>query len=186
MELISYTSFYGDGLGHIAVAASPQGICGVFLEKSQETAFDKLLSAFPAAKRVSEDQSQSQTHKLLYEGVSLLKQALSCEKLSSQQIMGAVDLSRCTPFQQEVYRALSNLPVGKTISYSELAGAIGHPRAVRAVASACAKNPVCLLIPCHRVIYKNGKTGHYGGRFGIGATTKETLLVREFKTQAAA
>lgn len=69
-----------------------------------------------------------------------------------------------TPFQEKVWRELRRIPAGRTISYAELARRIGHPTAIRAVASANARNPVAVLIPCHRVIGSDGTlTGYAGG-----------------------
>jgi O-6-methylguanine DNA methyltransferase len=66
-----------------------------------------------------------------------------------------------TPFQLEVWRALLEIPFGRTISYSQLASRVGRPSAVRAVASAVARNPIAVLIPCHRVIHSDGSIGQY-------------------------
>ncbi len=77
-----------------------------------------------------------------------------------------------TPFQKKVWHALCSIPPGQTISYSELARRCGHPRAVRAVASACGKNPCLILIPCHRVITQTGALGGYSG----GLKRKQHLL----------
>jgi O-6-methylguanine DNA methyltransferase len=81
-----------------------------------------------------------------------------------------------TALQRAVWMALSKIPYGKTVSYSELAERVGFPRAVRAVASACAANPLPLIIPCHRVIAKDGTLG--GFSLG-GLDVKEKLLARE-------
>jgi AraC family transcriptional regulator of adaptative response/methylated-DNA-[protein]-cysteine methyltransferase len=72
---------------------------------------------------------------------------------------------RATAFQARVWEALTHLAPGSTTTYGELAAALGDPRATRAVARACATNPVALLIPCHRVIAKNGDVRGY--RWGI-------------------
>lgn len=80
-----------------------------------------------------------------------------------------------TPFQQKVWQAVRTIPYGETRSYSDVAKAIGMPSAVRAVASAVARNPLLLLVPCHRVIQKSGKLGDYRG----GATWKQSLLKLE-------
>ena len=82
---------------------------------------------------------------------------------------------RGTAFQQRVWRALQAIPAGTTASYAELAAAIGAPRAVRAVAGACAANPIAVAIPCHRVIRKGG--GLSGYRWGV--ERKRALLKRE-------
>lgn len=77
-----------------------------------------------------------------------------------------------TPFQRKVWRALQEIPFGKTWSYRQLAERVGSPRAVRAVGSANGKNPVSILVPCHRVIRHSGELGGYAG--GLGA--KRLLL----------
>ncbi len=82
---------------------------------------------------------------------------------------------QATAFQWKVWRALQRIPYGETRAYAEVARSIGKPKAVRAVASACAKNPVCLVVPCHRVVPKAGGIGGYRW----GAARKEALLKRE-------
>ena len=77
-----------------------------------------------------------------------------------------------TPFQQKVWQALRQIPYGQTISYAQLANHIGQPTACRAVANANGKNPISLIIPCHRVIASDGKLGGYTG----GIEIKQTLL----------
>ena len=80
-----------------------------------------------------------------------------------------------TPFQREVWRSLCDIPYGATISYGELAGRIGNPKACRAVGLANGSNPIPIVIPCHRVIGSNGKLTGYGG----GLPIKEKLLALE-------
>ena len=80
-----------------------------------------------------------------------------------------------TDFQRRVWNMLSTIPVGSTMSYSELAAAINRPKAIRAVASANANNPLPIIIPCHRVIGKNGKLRGYAG----GTTRQSALLKHE-------
>ena len=80
-----------------------------------------------------------------------------------------------TPFQRRVWSALLTIPYGETRTYADVARAIGQPRAVRAVANACASNPVALAIPCHRVIGKDGAIAGYRW----GAPRKEVLLETE-------
>lgn len=79
---------------------------------------------------------------------------------------------RGTPFQRKVWHQLEAIPFGKTQSYSALAQALGSPKSVRAVASACGKNPIPILIPCHRVIAKSGALGG----FAYGLEAKRRLL----------
>ncbi len=82
---------------------------------------------------------------------------------------------RGTPFQMRVWEALQRIPFGETTSYGELAASIGHPRASRAVAGAAARNPIALVVPCHRLIGADGSLGGYAG----GVTRKQRLLARE-------
>jgi O-6-methylguanine DNA methyltransferase len=80
-----------------------------------------------------------------------------------------------TQFQRQVWKAISQIPKGQTRTYGEIASAIGRPRAIRAVANACGKNPVPLFIPCHRVVAANGKIGG----FSAGLAWKRLLLQNE-------
>jgi O-6-methylguanine DNA methyltransferase len=102
-----------------------------------------------------------------------------------QRLRCGLDLSdlpvtqRGTEFQRKVWRHIRSIPRGLVASYAEVASAIGHPRAVRAVANACACNTVALAIPCHRVVRSDGALG--GFRWGI--TLKERLLFIEHKSE---
>ena len=82
-----------------------------------------------------------------------------------------------TKFQKQVWDEINKIPLGKTITYKELAINIGKPNAVRAVANACGKNPNPVQTPCHRVIKSNGMIGGYSGDGGIEA--KRILLAKE-------
>ncbi|MEZ8629025.1 methylated-DNA--[protein]-cysteine S-methyltransferase [Vibrio lentus] len=84
-----------------------------------------------------------------------------------------------TPFQQSVWQALTTIPYGETWSYAQLADAIGNPKAVRAVGLANGKNPVSVIVPCHRVIGKNGKLTGYAG----GVERKQRLLAIEGRVE---
>jgi O-6-methylguanine DNA methyltransferase len=86
-----------------------------------------------------------------------------------------LDLSRGTAFQLSVWKSLLQINLGRTQSYSDIAKAIGKPKAVRAVGGACGANPVPLLVPCHRVLAANRKIGGFSGGLGW----KEKLLARE-------
>ena len=102
----------------------------------------------------------------------------------STQARGLLDLPldvQGTIFQQRVWKALRDIPVGETRSYSEVAQKIGQPKAVRAVASACAGNEIAVLIPCHRVVRSNGELSGY--RWGIDR--KAELLKREAEKETS-
>jgi len=85
-----------------------------------------------------------------------------------------------TTFQKQVWQELPKIPYGETKSYSEIAYAIGKPNAQRAIGSACNKNPIMIIIPCHRVISKNGKLGG----FVYGNSVKQKLLELENRTRS--
>ena len=84
---------------------------------------------------------------------------------------------RGTAFQQRVWQALREIPAGSTVSYTDIANRIGSPKAVRAVAGACAANALAVAIPCHRVVKRDGALSGY--RWGV--ERKRTLLEREAK-----
>jgi len=99
-----------------------------------------------------------------------------CSALQQKQPQPILPLNvQGTAFQQQVWQALQDIPFGETVSYSQLAEQLGMPTAVRAVASACGANEIALLIPCHRVVRKNGDLSGY--RWGI--TRKRQLLDME-------
>lgn len=93
-----------------------------------------------------------------------------------QRFSGRVDLSHLTPFQRKVLQKVLTIPAGQVRSYRWVAQAIGAERAVRAVGTALAKNPIPLLIPCHRVIRSDGRLGEYSGG---GPSVKAKLLAFE-------
>ena len=80
-------------------------------------------------------------------------------------------------FQEKVWREIEKIPYGKTTTYKKIAEKIGHPKAYRAVANACGKNPLPIIRPCHRVICSNGNIGGYS--FGSGTILKKALLSLE-------
>lgn len=88
-----------------------------------------------------------------------------------------VKFEKITPFQQNVLEAMCTIPYGCTVTYSELAKMAGNPKAIRAAASVCPKNPVFIIVPCHRVIKKDGSIGEYA----FGSTMKRWLLNHESK-----
>ena len=85
--------------------------------------------------------------------------------------------SKPTQFHKDVWEAIDRIPLGETRTYKELASSIGHPKAYRAVANACGKNPNPVSTPCHRVISSDGTIGGYSGKGGI--KKKKALLKKE-------
>lgn len=105
---------------------------------------------------------------------------LSCIKEVGEYLAGErktfdIPLSfHSTPFREAVWRKISEIKYGETVSYSELARAVGNERAVRAVAAACGKNPIAIIIPCHRVIGKDGSLTGFAGGLDIKRKLLET------------
>jgi AraC family transcriptional regulator of adaptative response/methylated-DNA-[protein]-cysteine methyltransferase len=159
---ISYT--IGDSsLGRLLVAMTDHGICSVKAGRSDEELVRSLHAEFPRAQI-----SHSPTAERYLDALN--------DHLSGQEVRFPLDI-RGTDFQLKVWTALREIPRGETRSYYDVAEMVGVPRAVRAVANACASNPVPLIIPCHRVIRKDGSLGGYG--LGIGR--KKALLAAESK-----
>ena len=151
-------------LGAILVAATNQGICAILMGDDPEALVHDLQDRFPRARLIGADADFERT---------------------VAQVVGFVEAPRIgldlpldvrgTAFQQRVWEALRAIPAGATVSYTELAQRIGSPAAVRAVAGACAANPVAVAIPCHRVVRSDG--GLSGYRWGI--ERKAALIARE-------
>ena len=154
----------GCSLGAILVASTGQGICAILIGDEPEPLVHDLQERFPQAELIGAEPE--------YERVVA-------------QVVGFVEAPRIgldlpldvrgTAFQRRVWEALRAIPAGVTVSYAELAERIGMPTGARAVASACAANPVAVAIPCHRVVRTGG--GLSGYRWGI--ERKRTLLERE-------
>ncbi len=156
---------FGDTLFGPAFLAHDEGKIYrlAFAPKSQESKeLSALRKAFPKI-NPTPDHSESIQH--------LLDQHLPQSSSGARRRL-FVWASQGSPFQQKVWRALIQIPPGKTVSYSEIAKHIGHPRAVRAVGSAVGANPIGYLIPCHRVLPKNGGLG----QFAWGLEIKRKML----------
>ena len=151
-------------LGRLLVAATERGVSAVRLGDSDATLFDSQRAEFPAAEHVRDDA-----------GVGAWLEAV-LERIQGGPPHADLPLDiRGTAFQQRVWDALRAIPFGEVRSYGEVARSIGQPTASRAVARACATNPVAVIIPCHRVVPGSGGTGGYRW----GAERKRELLDRE-------
>ncbi len=151
-------------LGRMLVAATDKGICAINFADSEEQLVQGLMREFPFAVRRRDDAALAPWR----------EQVLRL--IDGHETNQALPLDiRATAFQRRVWEALKRIPRGETRSYSTIAKKIGMPRAVRAVARACASNPVAVAIPCHRVVRQDGEAGGY--RWGI--ERKEMLLAME-------
>jgi AraC family transcriptional regulator, regulatory protein of adaptative response / methylated-DNA-[protein]-cysteine methyltransferase len=157
-------------LGMLLVAATDRGVCRIGLGDAAPALERDLRVEFPAS-RIRRDRTA------LTAWVQRILQHLEGR---APHLDLPLDI-RATAFQQLVWAALRKIPYGRTRSYQAVARAIGRPRAARAVARACATNPVSLAIPCHRVVRADGALGGY--RWGI--ERKRALLDRERDLRAA-
>jgi AraC family transcriptional regulator of adaptative response/methylated-DNA-[protein]-cysteine methyltransferase len=151
-------------LGRLLVAATPAGVCAVRLGSADRPLVDELRREFPKAE-VSETSPPAAWTRAIARAVDGVPGAVPGVPLDVQG----------TAFQWKVWKALQAIPAGQTRTYAEVAAAVGKPDAVRAVAGACARNPVAVVVPCHRVVPKAGGLGGY--RWGVNR--KRTLLERE-------
>ncbi|MGI8978708.1 MAG: bifunctional DNA-binding transcriptional regulator/O6-methylguanine-DNA methyltransferase Ada [Pirellulaceae bacterium] len=153
-------------LGSILVAASDQGVCAILLGDDPEELARDLQERFSKAELIGGDKA---FERLIAKVVGFI---------DAPQIGLHLPLDiRGTAFQQRVWQALREIPAGTTASYTEVAHRIGRPKAVRAVARACAANPLAVAIPCHRVVRTSGELSGY--RWGV--ERKDKLLRRERK-----
>ena len=148
-------------LGYVAIARTAQGLSAAFIGDDEDQLVLHMEERFAGAERAEPDEM-------------------------TERVVHAIDTvtddpdipvdPKGTDFQKSVWRALREIPVGATVSYSELARRIGRPESVRAVAAACGANPIAVIVPCHRVIGKDGSlTGYAWG----GVEKKRMLLERE-------
>jgi AraC family transcriptional regulator of adaptative response/methylated-DNA-[protein]-cysteine methyltransferase len=165
---ISYSTI-ASPIGQVVIAATEHGICAVKIGSNSASLVDELRREYPAADVAANDKPPS-------EWVNAIARHLRGDE-------AALDLPidvQATAFQWKVWRALQRIPFGETRAYGEVAKSIGKPKAVRAVARACATNPVALVVPCHRVVPAAGGTGGYRW----GADRKKRLLAAEHRAKS--
>jgi AraC family transcriptional regulator, regulatory protein of adaptative response / methylated-DNA-[protein]-cysteine methyltransferase len=151
-------------LGRMLIAATERGVCSIQFGSSDGELIEGLKREFPFAVRKPDEG-----------GLQAWVEAL-LSKMKGRELNAALPLDiRSTAFQRRVWTYLQSIPFGATRSYGEVAKAIGQPTASRAVARACATNPVAVAIPCHRVVREDGNISGY--RWGV--ERKKTLLEME-------
>lgn len=160
-------------LGQALVATTQRGICMVELGEDADALEARLRDEFPRARLQRVDAGRDE---FLAPRVRAVADALAGNDVEVPLALVG------TAFQKRVWDALMKIPSGQTRSYAELAASLGAPRAARAVASACARNRVAVVVPCHRVIRGDGSLGGY--RWGLDM--KRGLLARESPDQAPA
>ncbi|HJT65283.1 MAG TPA: bifunctional DNA-binding transcriptional regulator/O6-methylguanine-DNA methyltransferase Ada [Pyrinomonadaceae bacterium] len=151
-------------LGRLLVAVTERGVCAVRMGDSDAELEKDLREEFPSATIGRDDASLQET----------VKKVLHYLTDNGPHLDLPLDI-RATAFQRQVWEKLRTIPYGETVSYADVAKALGKPGAVRAVGRACATNPVALVIPCHRVVREDKSLGGY--RWGLDR--KQKLLDRE-------
>lgn len=154
---MNYYTYYQSPHGQMTIQANDIGLLGAWFEI--QTTQPQELGAY------------SDDHAILNQAKIQLEEYFSGSRTQFDLPLAA----KGTDFQQSVWQALCKIPYGETWSYQQLADEIGNPKAVRAVGLANGKNPISVIVPCHRVIGKNGKLTGYAG----GVETKEKLLQLE-------
>lgn len=153
-----------NSLGLLLLACSQRGVCHLSMGDQTSLLEAQFLYKHPQAQRLD---SAPELQKLLEQTNAFIESPKTNLNLP-------LDL-RGTPFQLQVWQAIQHIPIGTTTTYAVIAQRLNSPQAVRAVASACAANPVALVVPCHRVITSHGSLSGY--RWGV--ERKAELLRRE-------
>ena len=154
-------------LGPLTVVTEDAGVCGLYVEQGLRKALERRTAeGAPLG-----DPCRPEDDRVLSSVSEQLTAYFDRELTDFDVPVAAVG----TPFQQRVWSALRDIPYGRTRSYGDLAATLGNPAASRAVGAANGRNPVSIVVPCHRVVGSNGRLTGYSG----GLTTKEQLLAHE-------
>ena len=156
-------------LGTVLVARSAAGVCAILIGNRADVLKRDLAGEFPDAKLVHDDRALRTD----------LDKTLTFIKTPAKRLDLRLDI-RGTAFQRRVWDALLGVRVGHKITYAALASRIGEPRAIRAVANACAANAIALAIPCHRVVRSDGALAGYRW----GAERKKVIVEKEAEALA--
>ena len=156
--------FYDSPIGVLKISESSGEITGISLHRREKDSASEVNSQ----QNQQEQYSCEQHSMLLQEACRQLDEYFQGKRKNFDLPIDYVG----TPFQEKVWRELQNIPYGETRSYEDIAVKIGSPKAVRAVGQANNRNPILLMIPCHRVIHKNGDISG----FACGIETKKYLL----------
>jgi AraC family transcriptional regulator of adaptative response/methylated-DNA-[protein]-cysteine methyltransferase len=151
-------------LGPLLVACSDLGVCAILFGNDGASLADELQQLFPRAELIGDDAGFS----------DVIAKVIALVEMPARGLDLPLDIAG-TAFQQRVWQALREVPAGTLASYTDIAQKIGAPKAVRAVAQACAANKIAVAIPCHRIIRHDGGLSGYSG----GISRKRALLERE-------
>jgi methylated-DNA-[protein]-cysteine S-methyltransferase len=167
-------------LGNMLLATSPTGLVGAwFIQGQKHSPTEAKMAAWPLVSATSHDNDPDRVgdaEKAILNEASLQLAAYFAGKLANFHL--PLDLSSGTYFQQSVWREILNIQIGTTSTYGAICQAIGKPQAARAVGAATGRNPIGIVIPCHRVVGSTGAMTGYAG----GLDRKVALLQRECHT----
>jgi O-6-methylguanine DNA methyltransferase len=153
-------------LGKVLVARSPIGVCAILLGSTAEEVEQDLAASFPGSRIVSNNRRLRADLTRILQFIAVPRNPLELD----------LDI-RGTPFQRRVWDALRTIALGKPLTYVQLARRVSGPKSLRAIAQACAENPIALAIPCHRVMGNSGSMAGY--RWGI--ERKQALINKEVR-----
>ena len=154
-------------LGKVLVARSPIGVCAILFGSTAEEVEQDLAASFPGSRIVSNNRRLGADLTKILQFIAVPRNPLELD----------LDI-RGTPFQRRVWDALRTIAFGKPLTYAQLARRVSGPKSLRAIAQACAENPIALAIPCHRVM---GNSGSLAG-YHWGIERKQALINREVAT----
>jgi O-6-methylguanine DNA methyltransferase len=154
-------------LGKVLVARSPVGVCAILFGSTDEEVEQDLAASFPGGRIASNDRRLRADLATILQFIAVPRNPLELD----------LDI-RGTPFQRRVWNALRTIAFGKPLTYAQLARRVSGPKSLRAIAQACAENPIALAIPCHRVMGNSGSMAGY--RWGI--ERKRVLINKEIET----
>jgi O-6-methylguanine DNA methyltransferase len=155
-------------LGKVLVARSPIGVCAILFGSTDEEVEQDLAASFPGSRIVSNNRRLRADLAKILQFTAVPRNPLELD----------LDI-RGTPFQLRVWNALRTIAFGKPLTYAQLARRVSGPKSLRAIAQACAENPIALAIPCHRVMGNSGSMAGY--RWGI--ERKQALINKEVATR---
>lgn len=159
-----HVAFARSSIGLVLVARSAAGIAAVLIGDDRDALRHELAQRFPLGRFAGSDAVLD----------AIASKVAALVEAPDQALDAPLDM-RGTPFQCDVWRALRAIPVGSTTTYGDLAARLGRPQSARAVGAACGANPLALIVPCHRVVARDGSLTGY--RWGI--ERKQALLERE-------
>jgi len=167
---VIHVAFARSPIGLMLVARSAAGLAAVLIGDDRDTLWRELARRFPLGELAGSDAALD----------ALAAKVAALVDAPAKKLDVRLDM-RGTPFQREVWRALRAIPVGSTITYADLAASLDRPGSARAVGAACGANPLAIIVPCHRVVSRDGSLTGY--RWGV--ERKQALLQREAEMRAS-